>query len=222
MSEDDRTIRLLIVDEQPLFREAMRSVLLREGTAQVVAEADDFEQAASQAEQCRPEVVVVSETLPGEGALRLLRLLHPSHEVRVLIVGNDDGHDTPAEWVRAGAAGYLSRRATPAEVGKAVTCTARGERWVSRRAASIALEQLLAASEGKPDKALLSPREHEIIRLVARGCRNSEVAAALYISEKTVKTHLSSIFRKLGARDRVQAAIAAIREGLVDGVGARR
>jgi DNA-binding NarL/FixJ family response regulator len=222
MREDDRAIRLLIADEQPVFREGMRAVLIREGTAQVVGEAEDFEQAASQAEQCRPEVVVASETLPGEGAVRLLRLLQPSQAARVLIVGNDDGHDTPAEWVRAGAAGYLSRRATPAEVGKAVICAARGERWVSRRAASIALEQLLAASEAPPHKELLTPREREIIRLVARGCRNSEVAAALYISEKTVKTHLSSIFRKLGARDRVQAAVAAIRAGLADGVGARR
>jgi len=214
-----RAIRLLIADEQPIFREGVRAVLLRSGQAQVVAEVDDFEQAASRAEECRPQVVLASETLPDAGAERLLSLFFRSGGARVIIVGANESHDVAAGWMKAGAAGYLSRRAAAAEIIKAVACAARGEQWVSRRAASLALEQVLRASAAETRKPLLSPREHEIVALVARGCRNAEIAAALYISEKTVKTHLSSIFRKLGARDRLQAAVLAIRDGLTREAG---
>jgi len=214
-----RAIRLLIADEQPIFREGVKAVLLRGREAQVVAEAGDFEQAASQMETSRPQVVLASETLPDGGAERLLSLFFQSRKACVIIIGGDDSHDAAAGWMKAGAAGYLSRRAGPAEIVKAVACAARGEQWVSRKAASLALEQLLRAPAAEPRKPLLSPREREIVGLVVRGCRNSEIAAALYISEKTVKTHLSSIFRKLGARDRLQAAMLAIREGLVREAG---
>ncbi len=222
MDSQHKLASVLVADDQPLYREGVKSVLAREKVGQVVGEASRLDQATSMIQRMQPDVVLLSAGIIEGGSLHLLAGLCRSGTWRVIIVGEDENGDAAVEWVTAGASGYISRKAGPEQVAKAVRAAQRGEPWIARRVAGLALEQLRERKPRPRDKPLLTPREQEVIRLVARGWRNSEIAAALYISAKTVKTHLSSIFQKLGVRDRLQAALAAVKEGMADGKGADR
>jgi len=219
MESQHKIARVLIADDQPLYREGLKSALAQERAGEVVGEAGGLDQVAAMAQRIQPDVVLLAEAIVGADSLDVVSNLCRSGAWRVIIIGEDDNGDAAVEWVKAGASGYISRRAERQQLAKAIRVAQKGELWIARRVAGLAVQQLREEKAPVAGKPLLSPREQEVIRLVARGWRNSEVAAALYISEKTVKTHLSSIFQKLGVRDRLQAALAAVKAGLADGRG---
>jgi len=207
-------IRVLVVDDHAVVREGLRAFLdLQDGIA-VVGEAADGEAAVAAAEQLRPDVVLMDLVMPrldGLGAMRVLRERVPVARVIVLTSFLDDDKLLPA--LRAGAAGYLLKNAAPAEVARAVRAAHAGEALLDPVVAARLIETLAAGDEPL-DR--LTPRERQVLELIGRGFPNKRIASELGISVKTVKTHVGHVLAKLGVTDRTQAAVAAVRAGLVD------
>jgi DNA-binding NarL/FixJ family response regulator len=212
-------IRVLIVDDHAVVREGLRAFLDLQADVEVVGEAADGRAALEQAEQLRPEVILMDLVMPGldgVGAMRQLRSSLPEGRVIVLTSFLDEDRLLPA--IQAGAAGYLLKNAEPAELVRAIRAAHRGETIIDPSAAARLVRAL--AGGGAPAHAeagRLTPREHEVLELIARGQSNKRIALALGISEKTVKTHVGHVLAKLGVTDRTQAALLAVRDGLVAG-----
>jgi DNA-binding NarL/FixJ family response regulator len=210
------TVRVLLVDDEELVRGGLRAVLHARDGIEVVGEAADGAVVVPLAARLRPDVVVMDIRMPlvdGIQATRDLRRRLPEPP-RVLVVTTFGEDENVYAALSAGADGFLPKRARPAEIVDAVQVVARGESLLFPAAIrSLAARHAPAApARGAPE---LTPREQEILRLVARGLSNGEIAAELYLGLQTVKTHVSALLRKLGARDRTQAVIAAYESGLV-------
>jgi DNA-binding NarL/FixJ family response regulator len=210
------SISVLVVDDHAVVREGLRSFLeLQEGN-EVVGEAADGEAAVRAAEAWQPDVVLMDLVMPrldGVGAMRELRRRLPSARVIVLTSFPDDDRLLPA--IQAGAAGYLLKNADPQEVVRAVRAAHAGEALLDPGVAARVLEAIAQRPDSEPAERL-TPREREVLALIARGMPNKLIARELEISEKTVKTHVGHVLAKLGVTDRTQAALQAVREGLVD------
>jgi DNA-binding NarL/FixJ family response regulator len=190
-------IRVLIVDDQPLMRAGFRSVLEASGRIEVVAEAASGEEALDRARVHDPDVVLMDVRMPGM-----------------------DGDEYIIDALRAGASGFLLKDAPVEELLAAVSAVADGDAQLSPAVTRRLLDQVarrLPAPVAHGEDALseLTEREREVLRLLALGLSNAEIAEALVVSEPTVKTHVSNVLRKLGLRDRVQAVIFAYENGLV-------
>ena len=210
------SISVLLVDDHAVVREGLRSLLEVQDGIEVVGEAVDGEAAVREAEARRPDVVLMDLVMPrrdGVGAMRELRRRLPSARVIVLTSFADDDRLLPA--VRAGAAGYLLKDADPQEVVRAVRAAHRGEALLDPSVAA-RLVDAIAEPPGTEPSERLTPREQQVLALIARGLPNKLIARELGISEKTVKTHVGHVLAKLGVTDRTQAALQAVREGLVD------
>lgn len=209
-------IRVLLADDHTLLREGLRRSLERAGLT-VVAEAADGEEAVVMAERHRPDVVLMDVTMPKGGgveATRVIRSRHPEVEVVILTM-----HAEPAvvgEAIRAGAAGYLVKDCTTDDIVSMLAAVAAGEAALSPDLASSMLEaaQPVATAVGEPE-SILTKREEEVLKLIADGASTPDVGKALYISTKTVRHHLSSIYDKLDSRDRTQAVLRAVRMGII-------
>jgi DNA-binding NarL/FixJ family response regulator len=205
--------RLLLVDDHQLLRQGLRRAMEDAGFA-VVGEAADGEEALRMAEGLRPEVILMDITMPvldGIEATRRMRQQCP--EARVVVLSMHGEEETVAQAMRAGAVGYLTKDCSMAEVAETVRLAAAGEdAAVSPGIASSILHELAPAPQAP---SVLSKREEEVLQLFADGCSPTEVAERLYISAKTVKNHLASIYEKLDARDRTQAVLRAVRMGIV-------
>jgi NarL family two-component system response regulator LiaR len=212
----DESISVLLVDDHAVVREGLRSFLeLQEGIA-VVGEAADGEAAVRAAEAWKPDVVLMDLVMPrldGVGAMRELRRRLPSARVIVLTSFPDDDRLLPA--IQAGAAGYLLKNADPQEVVRAIRTAHAGEALLDPVVAA-RLVEAIAQRPGSEPAERLTPREREVLALIARGMPNKLIARELEISEKTVKTHVGHVLAKLDVTDRTQAALQAVREGLVD------
>jgi two-component system, NarL family, response regulator LiaR len=207
---------VLLVDDHAVVREGLRSFLELQDGIEVVAEAADGEAAVRAAEAWKPDVVLMDLVMPrldGVGAMRELRRRLPSARVIVLTSFPDDDRLLPA--IRAGAAGYLLKNADPQEVVRAVRAAHAGEALLDPGVAA-RLVEAIAQPPGAEPAERLTPREREVLALIARGMPNKLIARELEISEKTVKTHVGHLLAKLGVTDRTQAALQAVREGLVD------
>jgi DNA-binding NarL/FixJ family response regulator len=205
-------IRILVADDHAVVRQGLRSFLSLQDDMEVVGEAEDGAQAVEAAERLRPDVVLMDMVMPGvDGveAIRRIRELGPETRVVVLTSYADDTKVVPA--VRAGAAGYLLKDVQPAELAAAIRTVAGGGALLAPEVTARVLQEITAG--GTPDPGL-TPREREVLGLLARGLTNRQIAAELVVSEKTVKTHVSSILGKLGLPDRTQAALYAVREHL--------
>ena len=210
------SISVLLVDDHAVVREGLRSLLEVQDGIEVVGEAVDGEAAVREAEARRPDVVLMDLVMPrrdGVGAMRELRRRLPSARVIVLTSFADDDRLLPA--IRAGAAGYLLKDADPQEVVRAVRAAHRGEALLDPSVAA-RLVDAIAEPPGTEPSERLTPREQQVLALIARGLPNKLIARELGISEKTVKTHVGHVLAKLGVTDRTQAALQAVREGLVD------
>jgi DNA-binding NarL/FixJ family response regulator len=211
------SIRVLIVDDQPLMRAGFKSVLEAGGKIEVVSEAANGEQAVELARLHDPDVVLMDVRMPGMDGIEATRRM-PRQKVLILTTFGLDEYIIDA--LRAGASGFLLKDAPVEELLAAVTAVAAGDAQLSPAVTRRLLDQVarrLPAPVARGEDALadLTEREREVLRLLALGLSNAEIAAALVVSEPTVKTHVSSVLRKLGLRDRVQAVIYAYESGLV-------
>jgi NarL family two-component system response regulator LiaR len=210
------SISVLLVDDHAVVREGLRSFLELQDGIEVVAEAADGEAAVLAAEAWRPDVVLMDLVMPrldGVGAMRELHRLLPSARVIVLTSFPDDDRLLPA--IKAGASGYLLKNADPQEVVRAIRAAHAGEALLDPVVAARLLEEIAQRPDSEPAERL-TRREREVLALIARGMPNKRIARELEISEKTVKTHVGHVLAKLGVTDRTQAALQAVREGLVD------
>jgi DNA-binding NarL/FixJ family response regulator len=208
-------IRVLVADDHAVVRQGLRTFLDLQGEVEVVGEAADGEEAVAEAERLRPDVVLMDLVMPrldGIGAIRRIRELAPDTRVIVLTSFLDEDKLMPA--VRAGAAGYLLKDVQPQELVTAIRTVHGGEALLQPAVAARLMEELATGGSEPGDD--LTPREREVLVLVARGYANKRIALELGVAEKTVKTHVSNILAKLGLSDRTQAALYAVREGLVD------
>jgi DNA-binding NarL/FixJ family response regulator len=209
-------IRVLIVDDHAVVREGLRTFLELQEGLEVVGEAADGRQALTQAELLHPDVILMDLVMPrldGVGAMRELRQRQPKIRVVALTSFLDDERLLPA--IQAGAAGYLLKDAEPAEVAHAVRVAHKGQAVIDPVAAARLVEAI--ASDGPGPRERLTAREREVLELIAHGRSNKRIALELGISEKTVKAHVGRVLAKLGVADRTQAALLAVREGLVTG-----
>jgi NarL family two-component system response regulator LiaR len=205
---------VLVVDDHAVVREGLRAFLELQDGIEVVGEAADGVEAVDAAERLRPDVVLMDLVLPrldGLAAMRALRDRVPRTRVVVLTSFFDDQKLLPA--LRAGAAGYLLKNAEPQEVARAVRAAHAGEVLLDPVVAARLVEALAG---GKEPLDRLTPREREVLELLGRGFPNKLIARELGVAEKTVKTHVGNVFSKLGVTDRTQAAVVAVRAGLVE------
>ncbi|MBM7807934.1 DNA-binding NarL/FixJ family response regulator [Geodermatophilus bullaregiensis] len=212
------TIRVLLVDDEELVRGGLRAILDARDDIEVVGEAADGAVVVPLTASLRPDVVVMDIRIPlvdGIQATRdLRRRLDEPPRVLVVTTFGDDENVYPA--LHAGADGFLPKRARPAEIVDAVRVVARGDSLLFPAAIrALAARHAPVRARGGRAPAVLTAREREILTLMARGLSNGEIAGELYLGLQTVKTHVSSLLRKLGARDRTQAVITAYESGLV-------
>jgi NarL family two-component system response regulator LiaR len=220
MSEHGERIRVLIVDDHQVVRQGLSSFLGLRPEIVVVGEADDGRAAVEMTGRLEPDIVLMDLVMPeldGIAATRQIRALHPRTQVIALTSFTEDDKVIPA--IQAGAASYLLKDVTPDALVEAILAVHRGEARLHPDIARKLMERVAQGPAGTRETAAppegLTTRELEVIRLVARGRSNHEIAQELVISEKTVKTHVSSILSKLNLEDRTQLAIHAIKSGLV-------
>jgi DNA-binding NarL/FixJ family response regulator len=210
-------VRVLLVDDQTLFRAGLRTLLSTRPEIEVVGEAGNGEEALAIAAKARPDVVLMDLKMPvldGVAATRRLRVALPSCRVVALTTFEDD--ELVFEVLRAGAVGYLLKDAPIERLVEAMLAAARGESVLQPSVASKVIAELsrLGASPRGSDLDKLSDRERDVLRLIARGASNKEIAAALFVTEGTIKNHVTSILAKLEVNDRTQAALRARELGL--------
>jgi DNA-binding NarL/FixJ family response regulator len=214
-------LRLVLAEDEPVVRAGLRTVLADQAGLAVVGEAADGREAVAAATDLRPDVVLMDVRMPGLDGIaateRITALPPPRPRVLVLTTFAHDAYVRAA--LRAGAGGFVLKRARPVEIAHAVRTVARGESLVLPEAARATL---LGGAEPRGDRqrwatafARLTPRERDVLRLVAAGLSNAEIARELFLGTQTVKTHVAAVLAKLGARDRTQAVIAAYDGGFV-------
>jgi len=222
MIEDDRAgrpIRVLVVDDHDLFRTGLASLLAAQPGIEVVAQASGGRIAVRLAAELQPDVVLMDLQMPdldGVAAIREIRARRASSRVVALTVLADDA--AVAKALEAGSCGFLAKDTPIDGIVAAIRAATQGAAWLSPRAAKIVLGQMRRngadQETGEAPIEELSAREVDVLRLIARGLENSEIAETLNISRRTAKNHVSNILTKLGLPSRVQAAIYAVRRGL--------
>ena len=213
----DGKISVLIADDHPVVRQGLRAFLELQPDFQVVGEAGDGAQAARLAQELRPDVVLLDLVMPGTDGLAAIELMaEAALDSRVLIVTSFGEHRTVVPAIRAGARGYVSKDVEPSALAAAIRAVAAGHVLLGPEVAAAllgpgAVQSAHGADHGTEPQ--LTAREREVLDLIARGRSNREIAKALTVSEKTVKTHVSNVLMKLGVADRTQAALWAVRHG---------
>ncbi len=209
-------IRLLVVDDHPVVREGLRSYLgSREGVA-VVGEAGDADEAVARAGELHPDIVLLDLVMPGGGGIAALpRLLALSPAPRVIVLTSFGADDQVLAAVRAGASGWLGKDVPPSELESAIRTVHRGGSVLDPAVADRVLAEVSNPAGNDAGLDQLTTREREVLALLGEGLSNRELAGRLFVAEKTVKTHVSAILGKLHLTDRTQAALFAVRHGLV-------
>jgi DNA-binding NarL/FixJ family response regulator len=212
------TIRVLVADDQALVRSGFRMIIDERADIELVGEAEDGAQAIRLAGELDPDVILMDVRMPGlDGVEATRRLVAGGTRARILVLTTFDLDEYVYAAVRAGASGFLLKDVQPTELVDAIRVVAAGNSLFGPAATKRLVERFAQPQQARASETLdvLTDREREILRLLAEGNSNAELAAKLYLSEATVKTHVSAVLRKLGVRDRVQAVIAAYDAGLV-------
>ena len=207
------TTRVLVVDDEALIRVGLRAIIDAEPDLEVVAEAADGAQVPALVARHRPDVVLMDVRMPSiDGIQTTRRLAASGTQAKILVITTFENDDYVYEALRAGANGFLLKRARPQEVVDAIRLIARGDSLLFPEA----LRRLVAGrGRNRVAEAKLTEREAEVLRSVAAGLSNAEIAQQLGLGLETVKTHVGNVLAKLGARDRTQAVIAAYESGFV-------
>lgn len=213
-------VRVLLVDDQTLFLQGMRALLSRDPHIDVVGEARDGHECLRLVRTLRPDVILMDLRMPKmDGVEAIRRLRAASVTVQTVVLTTFDDDELVFEALKEGACSYLLKDAPVEDIAQAIVAAARGESVLASRVAHKVVSEFARmaqlANQRRADHLGLSPRETEITRLLAQGRSNREIASALHLAEGTVKNHLTSIFGKLGVRDRTQAALVAREHGLV-------
>jgi DNA-binding NarL/FixJ family response regulator len=217
------TIRVVLADDQVLVRTGFRMILAEADDIEVVGEASDGDSAVQVAGSTGPDVVLMDVRMPGTDGIAATRRIRASGSAsapRVLILTTFDLDEYVYAGLRAGASGFLLKDALAAELLAAVRAVASGEAVVAPTVTRRLIERFIGedATDGRPSAEMLdvlTGREREVLTLIARGLSNAEIAQRLFLSEGTVKSHVSRLLAKLGLRDRIQAVILAYEAGLI-------
>jgi DNA-binding NarL/FixJ family response regulator len=215
--ETSEKIKVLVVDSQTVSRAGLRRLLESYPDLEIVGEAGDGLQAVSETAELLPRLVLIDAQLPGEQTLETLRQLRQLNaEISVLLLVNRENEELLYEALRAGANGYVLKDSAPDELARAVRAAARGEVLVQPQLAARLLTRFggQERSAGHPQESLTA-REREVLQLLARGLRNKEIAARLFVSERTVSFHLANIYAKLHVSGRTEALSKALEQGLL-------
>lgn len=221
MSKGQQKIRVFVVDDHQIFRQGLGEILRMEGDFELVGDAGELEQAARLIGRIKPDVLLLDLRLPGQmglGLLRQMQQISPSTRT-IILTGSDDPPDV-VDAMRLGARGFVQKHSPTQLILKSIRKVFEGEIWLD----SGMTETVLSAFQNKASARetatapapQISPRERQIVELVAAGCKNKEIARRLFISEKTVKNHLSNIFDKVGVSDRVELALYAMEKKLFE------
>jgi DNA-binding NarL/FixJ family response regulator len=214
------SIGVLLADDQAMVRAGFRMILESEPDIAVVGEVADGEQAVASARRLRPDVVMMDIQMPGGDGLHATRRITEDAELqsKVVILTTFESDEYVFEALQAGASGFLIKNAPPEELLQAVRVVAAGEALLAPSVTRRMIQQF-ARRTVRPDVGArlesLTQREREVLTMLARGMSNAELATELFVSEGTIKTHVSSLLSKLGLRDRVQAVVLAYESGLV-------
>jgi two-component system, NarL family, response regulator DegU len=211
------TIRLLLADDHRMLREGLRRSMVEEGF-DVVGEAENGEEAVRLVNELRPDVVLMDVSMPEMDGVEATRVIRSGDTTtRVIMLTMHADTEVLTDAIRAGASGYLVKDCSTDEVADAVRMAANGDTALSPQLAASMLEEVRRLETPNPvdDDRLITKREEEVLQHIADGCSTPEVAERLFISQKTVKNHLASIYQKLDARDRTQAVLQAVRMGIV-------
>jgi DNA-binding NarL/FixJ family response regulator len=214
-------IRVVVADDQPLVRSGLRMILDAQPDIDVVGEAGDGHEAVSVSRLERPDVVLMDVRMPGlDGIAATRQLAGPDVDdpMAVLVLTTFDLDEHVYDALRAGARGFLLKDATREELVSAVRVIARGDALLAPSVTRRLIEQMASSAPSRPPITALdelTPREREVLLLVAEGLTNAEIAQRLVVGEATVKTHVAHVLMKLGLRDRIQAVILAYESGLV-------
>ena len=206
-------IRVLIVDDQAIVRRGICALLAEVEGIEVIGEASDGEEAVTQAKVLSPDVVLMDLVMPGMDGIEATRRITRDPEVHVLVLTSFFGDDKVFPAIKAGALGYLLKDSEPADLLQAIRQVHRGEPSLHPTIARKVLQEMQQPS-GPPTPDPLTDRELEVLKLVARGMRNREIAERLVVTEATVRSHVSNILGKLHLANRVQATLYALQEGL--------
>ena len=210
-------MRVIICDDQAIVRDGLELLLNLERDIEVVGLAQDGAEAVELVAQHQPDLILMDLKMPGMNGIEATRQIRTHYpEVKVLVLTTYDDDEWVFDAIRAGAAGYLLKDTPRAEVIKAVRGTVAGQSFVDPQVTGKLLQQVASQQEHPAthitDK--LTEREEDVLRLLAKGLTNADIAARLYLSEGTVRNHISAILAKLGVSDRTQAAVIAIQHGL--------
>lgn len=212
---DTSTIRILIADDHAVVREGLRTLIGTEEGMTVIGEARDGSEAVQMARAYKPDVTLLDMVMPRKGGLEVIREIkdeNPAARILVLTSFADDEKVFPA--IKSGALGYLLKNASPRTLLNAIRDVHQGQPSMSPAIASKLMRELRRSSDLPPTQEPLTEREVDVVRLLAQGLTNQEIAEALFIGGGTVRTHVSNILSKLHLANRTQAALYALREGL--------
>jgi two-component system response regulator DegU len=207
-------IRVVLADDHPVVRSGIRNLISRSSDIQVVGEASNGDEALRLVDELSPDVLLLDMEMPGLKGVEVAQKLHSTESpVRILALSAYDDKQYIQELLESGAAGYLTKEEAPDTIIEAIRGVSQGEQgWVSRR---VAAQMSVWMREDDSNSSRLTNRELDVLRLVVQGKTNQGIGLALGISEKTVEKYLEAVFSKLSVTSRVEAAVLAVREGLV-------
>lgn len=208
-------IKVLIADDHPIVREGLATVLSQEGDLEVVGQASNGIEAVSLATQLHPDVILMDLQMPGmDGVEAIEKIKERSPDIGIIVLTTYATDDYIFRAIEAGSRAYLLKDAPPAEVLKAIRSVHKGESLIEPKVASRLLDRFSELSRS-PAAETISRREVEVLRLIAEGSQNKEIANSLSIGESTVKTHVIHILNKLGVKGRTEAVAEAVRRGII-------